>query len=226
MTLVNQAKTKAEQAGGRPADTYQRKFNELRYAIAFEEKYSKDWILERYLNIAYFGDGAYGIEAASRHYFSKPASDAHPARGGAARRAGEEPDRLRPDEQPRRGPRSAATSVLARMAQLNVISRSEAQRAPSPAGSASTCTATHNGCVSSTGAVLLRLRPSSTSSPTPTWARPSRTGARLLFSGGLTIKTTRRPALSSARPTRPSHAHVNPTDQAIGGLAMVRAGHR
>ena len=29
---------------------------------------------ERYLNIAYFGDGAHGIQAASRHYFSKPAS--------------------------------------------------------------------------------------------------------------------------------------------------------
>ena len=38
-------------------------------AIAFEEEYSKQWILERYLNIAYFGDGAYGIEAAARHYF-------------------------------------------------------------------------------------------------------------------------------------------------------------
>lgn len=44
MTLVNQAKTKAEQQAA-TADTYQRKINELRYAIAFEEKYSKDWIL-------------------------------------------------------------------------------------------------------------------------------------------------------------------------------------
>ena len=73
MTLVNQAKTKAARAAA-TADNYQRKFNELRYAIAFEHKYSKDWILERYLNIAYFGDGAYGIEAAARHYFDKPAS--------------------------------------------------------------------------------------------------------------------------------------------------------
>ena len=79
MTLVNQAKTKAEQQAA-TADTYQRKINELRYAIAFEEKYSKDWILERYLNIAYFGDGAYGIEAAARHYFSRPASELDPAR--------------------------------------------------------------------------------------------------------------------------------------------------
>jgi hypothetical protein len=47
-------------------DTYARKLRELRYAIAFEQNYSKDWILERYLNIAYFGDGAYGIQAAAR----------------------------------------------------------------------------------------------------------------------------------------------------------------
>jgi membrane peptidoglycan carboxypeptidase len=60
MTLVNQAKTASQQAAA-TADTYQRKLNELRYAIAFEEKYSKDWILQRYLNIAYFGDDAYGI---------------------------------------------------------------------------------------------------------------------------------------------------------------------
>ena len=47
------------------AETYQRKLNELRYAIAFEESYDKNWILQRYLNIAYFGDGAYGVEAAA-----------------------------------------------------------------------------------------------------------------------------------------------------------------
>ena len=73
MTLVNQADTREEVAVA-TADTYERKLNELRYAIAFEEKYDKDWILERYLNIAYFGDGAYGVQAAARHYFSKSAA--------------------------------------------------------------------------------------------------------------------------------------------------------
>ncbi len=78
MTLLNQAETDEERRAATD-DTYERKIRELRYAIAFEEKYSKDWILERYLNIAYFGDGAYGIEAAARHYFSKPAVPAQPA---------------------------------------------------------------------------------------------------------------------------------------------------
>ena len=39
-----------------------------------EKKLTKDQILERYLNIAYYGEGAYGVEAAARHYFSTKAS--------------------------------------------------------------------------------------------------------------------------------------------------------
>src|SRR4051795_4262691 len=74
MTQVNQAKTKAEREAA-TADTYKRKLQELRLAVAFEKNYSKDWILERYLNIAYFGDGTYGIQSAARHYFSVDAKD-------------------------------------------------------------------------------------------------------------------------------------------------------
>jgi membrane peptidoglycan carboxypeptidase len=57
------------------ADTAERKLQEIRYATALEKKLSKQEILDRYLNIAYFGDGAYGIAAASRIYFTKPAAD-------------------------------------------------------------------------------------------------------------------------------------------------------
>ncbi|RYZ26692.1 MAG: penicillin-binding protein, partial [Propionibacteriaceae bacterium] len=53
--------------------SYQRKLRELRYAVSVENTMSKDQILERYLNIAYFGDGAYGVEAASEHYFGTTA---------------------------------------------------------------------------------------------------------------------------------------------------------
>ncbi|ROT31589.1 transglycosylase domain-containing protein [Micromonospora sp. HM5-17] len=51
-----------------------RKIQEMRYALALERRLSKDEILGRYLNIAYFGAGAYGVAAASQRYFSKPAS--------------------------------------------------------------------------------------------------------------------------------------------------------
>ena len=47
-----------------------RKVQEIRYALALERELTKDQILTRYLNIAYFGAGAYGIAAASKRYFS------------------------------------------------------------------------------------------------------------------------------------------------------------
>jgi membrane peptidoglycan carboxypeptidase len=47
-----------------------RKLQEIRYAAAVEQTLDKDEILARYLNIAYFGSGAYGIAAASERYFS------------------------------------------------------------------------------------------------------------------------------------------------------------
>ena len=53
--------------------TWKRKWNELLYALRLEMNYSKDEILEGYLNTIYYGHGAYGIEAASQHYFGKSA---------------------------------------------------------------------------------------------------------------------------------------------------------
>ncbi|MGE6378600.1 transglycosylase domain-containing protein [Peribacillus muralis] len=52
--------------------TYNRKLSELLYAYQLERKKSKSEIMELYLNAIYFSNGAYGIEAASQLYFSKP----------------------------------------------------------------------------------------------------------------------------------------------------------
>lgn len=49
-----------------------RKLREARYAIALEKKLTKAQILERYLNIAYFGEGVYGVGTAAQHYFQVP----------------------------------------------------------------------------------------------------------------------------------------------------------
>ena len=55
--------------------TLRRKVREAILAQRIEQLYSKDEILEIYLNKVYFGDGLYGAEAAARGYFGKPASD-------------------------------------------------------------------------------------------------------------------------------------------------------
>ncbi|MGI6037333.1 MAG: transglycosylase domain-containing protein [Limnochordia bacterium] len=55
--------------------TWSRKLRELLWTIQIERKYSKDEILESYLNIIYFGHGAHGVEAAAQTFFGKRASD-------------------------------------------------------------------------------------------------------------------------------------------------------
>ena len=53
--------------------TWTRKIREIILALALERKFSKDQILELYLNRVYFGGGAYGVDAASRKFFGHPA---------------------------------------------------------------------------------------------------------------------------------------------------------
>jgi membrane peptidoglycan carboxypeptidase len=56
-------------------DTPKRKITEMKYAMQVEKELTKQQILERYLNIAPFGNGAYGIFAASQIYFNKKPKD-------------------------------------------------------------------------------------------------------------------------------------------------------
>ena len=59
----------------RSEETLTRKIEEFFMARRFEQFHTKDFILLRYLNWVYFGNGAYGIEAAARQYFGAPACE-------------------------------------------------------------------------------------------------------------------------------------------------------
>ncbi|MGZ4603977.1 MAG: transglycosylase domain-containing protein [Kineosporiaceae bacterium] len=69
--LLEQAELAGDATAAREAvaPTLARKLREMRLAIGLEQTLTKDQILERYLNIVYFGSGAYGIEAAAERYF-------------------------------------------------------------------------------------------------------------------------------------------------------------
>ena len=58
-----------------PVRTFERKMREAMIALRLEERYSKSEILQEYLNTVYFGEGYYGVEAAARGYFAKPAAE-------------------------------------------------------------------------------------------------------------------------------------------------------
>ena len=64
--------------------TFRRKLQEAILALALEWKFSKDQILELYLNKVYFGGGSYGIDAASRRFFGHPATSLTLSEAGQA----------------------------------------------------------------------------------------------------------------------------------------------
>ena len=63
--------------------SFDRKLKEMKLAISLEKKYTKKEILTAYLNIAFFGDNTYGIQAAAQRYFSIPASELTPAQAAS-----------------------------------------------------------------------------------------------------------------------------------------------
>jgi membrane peptidoglycan carboxypeptidase len=216
MTAVEQAQT-AQQRRAATADTYQRKILELRHAIAFEQNYSKNWILNRYLNIAYFGDGAYGVQAAAKHYFRVDAKDLDVRQAALLAGLVKNPVGYSPTRFPDRAV-ARRNIVLARMAQLHVISKDRAEQLEKKPLGLHVKPAS-NGCVSSKAPFFCDyVRRYLLADPALGKTVDDR--RELLNSGGLTIKTTidqrfQRAADAAVR------SHVYPTDHAIGALAMV-----
>ncbi|MGC4112867.1 MAG: penicillin-binding protein [Nocardioides sp.] len=219
MTLLAQAKTKAQRKEA-TADTYARKLTELRYAIAFEQHYSKDWILERYLNIAYFGDGAYGVQAAARHYFGVNAKDLNWVQGATLAGLVKNPTGYDPLRNPDRG-LQRRNVVLDRLAQLHVISQRKADHyKKQPLGLHPV--PTPNGCINSSAPffcdyVVRYLEQD------PALGKSPEARKKLLYTGGLVIHTTIDPRFQTAADNSVKH-HVFPQNQAIGALAMVQPG--
>jgi membrane peptidoglycan carboxypeptidase len=122
--LAATAATKEEQQQA-TEDSLSRKIRELRYALGLEETWSKRRILEGYLNIAYFGSQAYGVEVASHRYFSVPAAELDAGQAatlaGIVRYPSLYDPLVNPDESEQR-----RNFVLQRMADENMISQRKA----------------------------------------------------------------------------------------------------
>ncbi len=88
--------TDATTASG--AQGIQRKLQEMRYAIALEQKYSKNEILLGYLNIANFGGTTYGIDAAANYYFGVSAKDLNLAQAATLAGIVQNPNTYRIDQ--------------------------------------------------------------------------------------------------------------------------------
>ncbi|WP_018688857.1 transglycosylase domain-containing protein [Ahrensia kielensis] len=107
-----------------PERTMGRKVQELVLALWLEQKYSKSQILEMYLNRVYFGSGSYGVEAASRRYFSKTARDVSLPEAALLAGLVKAPSRLSPAKNPQAAEERAQV-VLSAMRAQGMVSDSE-----------------------------------------------------------------------------------------------------
>ncbi len=108
--------------------TVERKVKEAIIAIQLERRYTKREIFSFYANQIYFGHGAYGVEAAARMYFNKPAKELTLEEGAMIAAIIQAPERLSPFVDPRRTT-NRRNYVLQRMADEGLVSAAEAQEA-------------------------------------------------------------------------------------------------
>ncbi|MEO8927834.1 MAG: PBP1A family penicillin-binding protein [Caulobacteraceae bacterium] len=108
--------------------TMERKAVELVYAVELEQAYSKRQILGLYLSRIYFGSGAYGIEAAARRYFNKPAARLTLKEAAMLAAIPKSPTAYDPAEQPAASAQRAAL-VLDAMVETGAITTAERARA-------------------------------------------------------------------------------------------------
>ena len=221
--LMASAKTDAELAEA-TARTPNRKLRELRYALALERILTKQEVLNGYLNIAYFGAGAYGVEAASRRYFSKSASQLTLAEASLLAGLVQQPYGY----DPLRNPEAAAgrrSVVLNRMAELGYITSSEAREvAAQPLSEILNPSDNRNGCTSSIAPffcdyVVQVIRSS------PAFGNTLAERDALLRQGGLTITTTLDVNAQRAA-QKAVNKYIPPKDKSgkAAAITMVRPG--
>ncbi|CAL9488873.1 transglycosylase domain-containing protein [Streptomyces sp. Tu 3180] len=218
-----------EEAGDDPTKVAQatqqtigRKIRELKYAIQVEEELGKKKILENYLNITFFGQQAYGVEAAARRYFSKPAKDLNLQESALLAGLVQSPSRYDPvnDEAEAKSRRNV---VLRRMAEVGDISREQADEAArTPLGL--NVSKPKNGCttaVKDAGFFCNYVR--NVFLNDPVFGKDQKTRAKLWNQGGLTIRTTLEPqAQESVQQSLKDHVYKS--DEVAAAATLVEPG--
>jgi len=142
------------------ANEFADKIKEAKLAIGLEKRYSKDVILQAYLNVIYFGANVYGIESAAKYYFNVPAKDLTLAQSATLVSIVNNPEVLRIDR-PNNPANGAANSygrttdrrnyILKSMLRDDKITQEQFDEAQKSAITP-TITPTSNGCESAKGA--------------------------------------------------------------------------
>ncbi|MEU8264415.1 transglycosylase domain-containing protein [Micromonospora sp. NPDC048999] len=149
--LKNDPNSTPEERQAATEQTVGRKLQEIRYANALEKTLSKDEILNRYLNIAYFGSGAYGVAAASQRYFGKAPGDLTLAEAALLAGLVQSPDAYSPIDGDKDQALARRAYVLDSMAETGAITAQQAAEAKAepltlhPTAQPNGCTAVAQG---------------------------------------------------------------------------------
>ncbi|WP_432558756.1 transglycosylase domain-containing protein [Granulicoccus sp. GXG6511] len=223
MVQIESAKIRGDDAGIQSAQerTLSRKIQELRFAIALEKRLTKDEILERYLNIAYYGDGAYGVQSAAHHYFNTSAKDL--TLDQAALLAGLVQNPAATD--PVRNTRIALDRrnvVLNRMAELEIISTQDAADAKAVGWDPGKVQSFPNGCVGTRYPFLCDYV-KRTLEKMPALGNTPDERLNTLKRGGLTIETEIAPSTQDAAQAAIDR-NLDPQDPVISTMTMIQPG--
>lgn len=131
-TVVQGGSTITQQAAKNlfltPERSLKRKFQEVLLALWLETKFSKEQILAIYLNRAYFGAGAYGVDAAARKFFDRPATKVTTYQAAVLAGLLKAPSRDNPISNPE-GAQARARAVIAHMVELGFLTPADAKAA-------------------------------------------------------------------------------------------------
>ncbi|MFD7295597.1 transglycosylase domain-containing protein [Streptomyces sp. NPDC059897] len=220
-----------EEAGDDPTklaqatqQTIGRKVKELKYAIQVENEVGKKKILNNYLNITYFGQQAYGVEAAAQRYFSKPAKDLNIQESAMLAGIVQSPSRYDPvnDEAEAKKRRNI---VLQRMAETHDITRAEAEKAKkTPIGLK--VSRPQNGCITAEhGAAFFCKYVEQAFKNNPAFGKTPEERAKVWNRGGLTVKTTLDPqAQESVQDSMKRHVYQSDKVDAAGAFVEPGTG--
>jgi membrane peptidoglycan carboxypeptidase len=123
---LEQATIAGDEAAARAAvaDTVERKLSDIKQAAALERTLTKQQILERYLNIVFFDDQTYGVEAAAKRYFGVSAAKLSIAQAATLAGMVQNPDEQNPEEHPEVA-RARRDVVLGAMLAQNMITQAQ-----------------------------------------------------------------------------------------------------
>jgi membrane peptidoglycan carboxypeptidase len=140
----------AAQRAAATADTASRKLKEIQYAIELEKRLTKQQILQNYLNIVYFGDGAYGVEAAARRIFAVSPAQLDLAQAAMIAGIVQSPDADNPIGGDKTKAKARQLYVLGAMRKAGMITAGQ-QTAAAAEKLKYSGTTPPNGCVDSSG---------------------------------------------------------------------------